>query len=387
VRRELPRGHAEIVDGLLAATKNRRLPHALLFAGPDGVGKYLAAEWLAAGILCAKGPARPCGSCGPEKRLEAGSHPDFLAIDPDSEGEEEIKIGRITYRERDPRPNVGDFLSLLPMEGGWRIVLVRDAERMTDEAQNALLKTLEEPGRSTLLVLVTARPESLLPTTTSRCVRVDFRPLEREVAGEILRAHGIPPEEAASLARFAGGSPGLAIALRERGALRVRAILEGVLCGALDPMEAAREIGELPGEFPGKTPTARARARTRAALDLALDVLGDLVRLGAGIDPAELAHGDLAPSAPTSPGGDTDLALSRLGRRLELCSEARQDVEANLAPDAILERALLALEPRAIEPEATEEGAPGPGSGRAALARPKAPARLAGVQRRPSNLS
>jgi DNA polymerase-3 subunit delta' len=349
VRRELPRGHAELVDGLFAAAKNGRLAHALLFAGPEGVGKYLAAEWLAAGLLCAKGPGRPCGSCGPEKRLDAGSHPDFLAIDPDLEGEEEIKIGRITYRERDPRANVGDFLSLKPMEGGWRIVLVRDAERMTDEAQNALLKTLEEPGRSTLLVLVTARPEALLPTTTSRCVRVVFRPLERAVAGEILRARGVPPEEAALLARFARGSPGLAIALRERGAVRVREILEGVLRGSVDPVAAAREIGELPGEFPGKTPAARARARTRACLDLALDVLADLARSGAGVDPERLAHGDLATveaaSAPRR-SEDPDVAVDRAARRLELCSEARQDVDANLAPDAILERALLALEPR-----------------------------------------
>ncbi len=355
MQRELPRGHAELVDGLFAAAKNGRLAHALLFAGPDGIGKHLAAEWLAAGLLCAKGPGRPCGGCGPEKRLEAGSHPDFLAIDPDAEGEEEIKIGRITYRERDPRANVGDFLSLKPMEGGWRIVLVRDAERMTDEAQNALLKTLEEPGKSTLLVLVAARPEALLPTTTSRCVRVVFRPLDRAATGEILRAHGIPSDEAAILARLGRGSPGLAIALRERGAVRVRAILEGVLRGVIDPIAAAREIGELEGEFPGKTPTARARARTRACLDLALDVLADLARTAAGIDPARLAHGDLA-AIERDPAADPDVALDRLARRLELCAEARQDVEANLAPDAILERALLVLEPAALEPGTIERG-------------------------------
>jgi DNA polymerase-3 subunit delta' len=372
VRRELPRGHADVVDGLFAAAKNRRLAHALLFAGPDGIGKFLAAERLAAGLLCAQGPGRPCGVCGPEKRLDAGSHPDFLAIDPDSEGEEEIRIGRITYRERDPRTNIGDFLSLKPMEGGWRVVLVRDAERMTDEAQNALLKTLEEPGRSTLLVLVTARPEALLPTTTSRCVRVVFRPLDRGTAEEILRARDVPAEEAASLARFARGSPGVAIALRERGAVRMREILEGVLRGAVDAIAAAREIGELPGEFPGKTPAARARARTRACLDLALDMLADLARAGSGIDPARLAHGDLAAVDPTSPGEAPDVQLDRAARRLELCSEARQDVEANLAPDAILERALLALEP---------------GSGRGFLARPARAAGLAGDPDRPRNLS
>ena len=341
MRRDVPRGHGEILEGLLNAARERRLAHALLFAGPDGVGKFLAAERLAAGLLCAHGPGLPCGNCGPEKRLDAGTHPDFLAIDPDLEGEEEIKIGRITYRERDPGSNVGDFLSLKPMEGGWRVVLVRDAERMNDEAQNALLKTLEEPGPSTLLVLVTSRPEALLPTTTSRCVRVVFRPLDLSTAEEILRASGVPGAEAASLARLSRGSPGAALSLRSRGAIEVRRRIEGVLRGRLDPIAAAREIAELEGEFPGRTPAAKARARTRACLDLALGVLGDLARAHAGADPAALAHGDLATGELSASAGDADLAA----RRLELCAEARQDVEANLAPDAILERALLALEP------------------------------------------
>ena len=165
-----PVGHAEAIAGLLRAAAGRRLAHALLLSGPDGIGKFLAAEWLAFGLLCARGPARPCGACGPCKRLLAGTHADILVLDPESEGEEEIKISRITRRERDSQPNVGDFLSLRPMEGGWRVVILRDADRMNEEAQNALLKTLEEPGTSTLLALVASRPESLLPTTRSRCV-------------------------------------------------------------------------------------------------------------------------------------------------------------------------------------------------------------------------
>jgi DNA polymerase-3 subunit delta' len=348
VRCEAPIGHTEVLEGLLRAARERRLAHALLFTGPDGIGKFLGAEWLTFGLLCAQGPGRPCGACGPCKRLRAGTHADVLAIDPDLEGEEEIRIGRITYREKDSRTNIGDFLSLRPMEGGWRVVLVRDAERMTDEAQNALLKTLEEPGGSTLLALVASRPESLLPTTRSRCVGVAFRPLDLESTAGILHARGIEPEEAALLARWSRGSPGAALALRERGAALLRARIEGVLRGDLDPLAAAAEIGDLPGEFPGRTPSARARARARTVLDLLLAVLRDLTRARAGADPAGLAHGDLASGGSVA--SYMEASQAHRERALEVCLEARQDVEANLAPDAILERALLALEPQRVGP-------------------------------------
>ena len=356
MRFEEPAGHARTLEGLLRAARERRLAHALLFTGPEGIGKFLAAEWLAFGLLCAQGPGRPCGTCGACRRLKAGTHADVLAVDPDLEGEEEIRIGRVTYRERDARPNIGEFLSLRPMEGGWRVVLVRDAERMTDEAQNALLKTLEEPGSETLLALSTAHQGNLLPTTRSRCVVVALAPLEREVCAGILRGRGLEAEEAARLSRWSGGSPGLALALFECRAAEILTRLAGVLAGDLDPLAVAAEIGELPGEFPGRTPAARARNRARAVLDLLLAVLADLARAEAGVEPERLAHGDLARTLrAVGRAQPTPLAASR---RLELCLQARQDVEANLAPDAILERALLALEPEGGRRERRAAGNP-----------------------------
>lgn len=333
-----PVGHVERIEKLLRAAAARRLAHALLFTGPDGIGKFLSAQWLAFGLLCARGPGRPCGSCGPCKRLLAGTHADVLVVDAEAEGEEEIKISRITHREKESQTNVGDFLALKPMEGGWRVVILRDADRMNEEAQNALLKTLEEPGTDTLLVLVASRPEALLPTTRSRCVPVALRPLDPATTARILREHGIDAEEATILARWSAGAPGAALTLHARSAALMRAAIEAVLRGELDPLAAAARIGDLDGDFPGKTPASQARARAKTFLDLALAVLVDLERAGAGVAPETLAHGDLAARVAAAEDGPR-------ARRLEVCLQARQDVEANLLPDAILERALLALEP------------------------------------------
>ena len=173
-----PRGHAEAVRGLWRAAARGRLPHALLFEGPDGTGKFLAARWLAQGLLCAGGPGDPCGACGPCRRLlsggEQGNHPDCALIDPVQEETESISIDRIAERtgRGEKRESAEAFLRLRPAEGGWRVLVIRDADRMLPPAQNALLKTLEEPSPGTLLVLVTARPAALLDTVRSRASRL-----------------------------------------------------------------------------------------------------------------------------------------------------------------------------------------------------------------------
>ncbi|MBI5362733.1 MAG: DNA polymerase III subunit delta' [Planctomycetes bacterium] len=341
MRFDEPKGHEQVLAGLFAAAREDRLAHALCFTGPDGAGKFLAAERLAMGLFCAKGPpvsGGPCGACGPCKRARADSHPDVFVIDPLAEGEEEIKLERITPRTGASGGNVSEFLALKPMEGGWRVVLVRDAERLNEEAQNALLKTLEEPGASTLLVLVTARPDLLLPTIHSRCVRVALAAPGEELARALLLAAGVPADEAATSARWSRGAPGAASALHRRGAVRMRALFVRVLAGELTAAEAVDAWSELEGDFDARTPSAGTRLRARTFLDLAIEALSDLRRARSGLDPARLAHGDLATAAWVP-------SAAALERQLEECLRARQDVDLNLAPDAAVERALLALEP------------------------------------------
>lgn len=337
-----PRGHAELVRGLWRAHRRGRLSHALLFVGPAGVGKFRAARWFARGLFCeelerAAEPEAPCGVCGPCKRFLAGSHPDLMPVDPGERELEELPVGAIAPRRGEDRwegPTVTEFLALRAAEGGARVVLMREFERANEEAQNALLKTLEEPGESSVLVLETSRPDLLLDTVRSRCVPVRFAPLEeadaRAVLAEAGRA-GLDPD----LLRWAEGSPGRALTLERQGLLEQRRVLEAVLRGRLDPVEAGGRVGELEGEFEGRTPTARARQRARAVLDLALAVLADGVRHASGIPASDLIHGDLAPLAAGR--------AAAWGAALERLLVLRGDVELNLAPESLYDRAFLAL--------------------------------------------
>lgn len=351
MRVEPPRGHAALVASLWSAAARGRLPHALLLEGPEGIGKFHAARWLAAGLLCANGPGAPCGACGPCKRVASGgpggNHPDLLTVDPVEDDEESIRVHRIARREGEGDDSVEAFLGLRAMEGHGRVVLVRESHRMNVAAQNALLKTLEEPRPGTHLVLETSRTDALLPTILSRCVRLRFEPLSPADCRAVLAEAGLDGERAERLARWAEGSPGRAKGLAARGSEAMREHLEDLLLGRDTAQRVAARIEEVEGEFHGARPTAKARDRARTALDLVLAVLRDLRRARAGADPEGLPHGDLAAvlaEAGRLPGE------RGLGRRIELVLESRADVERNLTPDALVERALLAVaEPRPSE--------------------------------------
>ena len=172
-----PRGHDALVVRLFDAARAGRLPHALLFEGPEGTGKFTAMRWFASGLLCAEGPGPPCGECGPCKRVRSDNHPDLYVVDPTASGEETLRVQRIAYRpdapnNPDPEDCVESFLDLRAVEAELRPVLLREAHRMNTAAQNALLKTLEEPRPGVVLVLETHRSDLLLETILSRCVRV-----------------------------------------------------------------------------------------------------------------------------------------------------------------------------------------------------------------------
>ncbi|KAA0875453.1 DNA polymerase III subunit delta' [Nitrincola tapanii] len=220
---------------LLRQHAQQRLPHALLMSGHAGIGKLAFAQALAQYLLC-QHPHQdtPCGQCRSCQLFAAEGHPDCVLLFPEEAGKV-LKIDQI--RE------LTEFLHATAQQGGYRVVILEPAEAMTLAAANALLKSLEEPGNNTLLVLVSHQPGQLMPTIRSRCQRIDFpapSPLE---ANQWLQSHlGLTAQRAEQLLSIAGGAPLKAQRLQESQALPLRAEL---MKGLADLLKGRCSVVEL----------------------------------------------------------------------------------------------------------------------------------------------
>jgi DNA polymerase-3 subunit delta' len=219
------------VAGLVAGG----LPHALLLSGPPSVGKTTLAIDLAATLACtAPDPAdRPCGTCRGCRLVAAGSHPDVHRLAPDG------AAGLIGV---DAVRGLASALALLPVEGGPRVAIVEDAHRLSEDAQHALLKTLEEPPSGVTIVLCVDDEERLLPTVRSRCARVRLGPVAGRSIEALLDELDLADAPTASrLARLAGGRAGLALGYaRTPEAAAARAEATRTLVDLADAGPAAR---------------------------------------------------------------------------------------------------------------------------------------------------
>ena len=210
-----------------------RLHHGMLLTGQVGVGKSIAAREIAQALLCAgDDPAAACGECSSCRHLDV--HPDLheVVIPVDKE---EIPVDLV--RE------LRESLMRLPAAGRARVVVIDPADRLNSQGQNALLKTLEEPGRNTFLILPTARPDSLLATVRSRVSELRVLPLDGEVLEAQLRGRfpDLPPGDVARVVGLVEGSLGRAVGLLSEENRPLFALLEGfVLRGVGTPVGVAR---------------------------------------------------------------------------------------------------------------------------------------------------
>lgn len=187
-------GHDRQKTILLRAIERRRIAHAYLFSGPDGVGKKLMAVAFARALLCQTGEG--CGHCAACRKVDHDNHPDIHSLN--SHGAA-IKIEQIRDLQKK--------LSLRPLEGERKICLIDGAEQFTTGAANALLKTLEEPQSGTLIILLTSQPEKLLPTIRSRCQNLPFLRLPKQLLATILAQQlELNETEATVLAALSEGS-------------------------------------------------------------------------------------------------------------------------------------------------------------------------------------
>ena len=196
-------GHQWAIELLTHGLQTHKLSHAYLFVGPDQIGKRTLGKALAQAILCTEEQA-PCGTCRSCQLIERERHPDVQVIVSDGD---RIKIEAIREMQH--------LVSLSPVEGPYRIILIPDFDRATTSAANALLKTLEEPPSTVILILTATNVEALLPTVVSRCQIVPFRLLPTTEIRAALVNRGIDADKARLLSHLAQGRVGWALAAAE----------------------------------------------------------------------------------------------------------------------------------------------------------------------------
>ena len=290
-------GHHRLTALLSRAIARDTLPPTLLFVGPAGVGKWRVAVAVAEALNCLQPigtseeaapdagptvlPRDACGTCRACDRIARGVHVDVVAVEPDEKASIKIDVVRDVLSRTGYRP----------FEGRRRVVLVREADALEPQAQNALLKSLEEPPPSTVFILTTAVPGALLSTVRSRSMTLRFgRLTSAEVAEVLARDHELGEADARAMAALADGSVGQALAL---GATDVATLRETALLLLHETAHRSDAQGRLQvaaAVVGGGAKKERPRADLAVILRLAASMLRDIEAINCGAGAHVLAN-------------------------------------------------------------------------------------------------
>ena len=195
-------GHERALRFFNRSIQANKVSHAYLISGEEGVGKRLVAQDFSMKLFC-QGKEKPCGRCPACLQILAGSHPDYFHVD--AEGKNSLGIDKIR--------GIVDSMGIRPFQSRYKVYLIDEADRMTIAAQNAFLKTIEEPPDYGVVIFLAQNKEMLLETIRSRCVKVGLSPLGVPTIKQWLMARQVPEYMAGVCAAFCGGCPGRALTL------------------------------------------------------------------------------------------------------------------------------------------------------------------------------
>jgi DNA polymerase-3 subunit delta' len=330
-------GHRTAVSTLSQAIATNRVRHAYLIAGPEGIGKSALATSFAQALSCLEPPAPgvPCGECRSCRKIARGVHPDVQTFGIDSQIAASSKsTGKNTTLTIETVRSLTATAALRPVEGAWRVLIVDDAELMQETAQEALLKTLEEPPSFAVILLLANDAELLLPTVRSRCQLVELSLLPRAVIELGLRSRGIAEDRIAEIAGAAGGAPGWAIRALEHPKLlaeRREALDRTLTWVSGSPYERVVAAFRLGDSFTKRRPAVFRE------LEVALGVWRDALLLKTG-----------QASAVTFPAVADELAriveawpLATVHAALRSVRQCIADLEANVRPRLAIESMVI----------------------------------------------
>jgi DNA polymerase-3 subunit delta' len=343
---------AETARGLLARLlSSGRVPHAILFHGPEGVGKAKVARLFAASLLCeTPRDGAACGACPACLKVEHGNHLDLLTVTrlpkagaateagDEDDGEDsagssgkkgELRSFILVSQVR----TMIEHASYAPREGRRRVFLIDPADRLLPEAQNALLKTLEEPPGEAVVLLIASRPHVLLPTVRSRCFQLGFGAMAPEALEEALAGRGIPRPEARARAALSEGRPGIAIELDVPSRIKRRDALLAALGALAASPAAAADLTAIAAEIVGE-----GESSFLEGLDLAAALLRDASRSASGS--RAIAHAD-ARAAVAALG--RSLGAERAAELVAVADGLRRDLRLNLNKTLVAESLLAAV--------------------------------------------
>ena len=317
-------GHRRLTTLLARAIERNSLPPTLLFAGPHGVGKWAVARAMAQAVNCLEPvkspdghlPVDACGKCRSCDRIARNVHVDVIALEPDDKAAIKIDVVREMLERTGYRP----------FEGKRRVVMIREADALTEESQSSLLKSLEEPSPGTMFVLTTAVPGALLPTVRSRCMRLRFgRLTSTELATALTRFYDYSDVDARAAAALADGSIGQALALADNDLSAYRELAVGMLTNAARRSDTQSRLSAAATLHTSSSKKERTRQDLAVVLRLMASMLRDLEAINSGADRSVLANpaviDALEPLAPAFKGerardafGAVDRALTALER-------------------------------------------------------------------------